>query len=134
MAQMVKCLSTMRETQVQALDWEDPLEKEIAFHSSTIAWKIPWTEEPGGLQCMGSQRVIHNWATSLSLSIFHCKYAPHRLDTFTCWWTFKLLPHLGYCKYCCSEQGYMYLFTLQFSLDICLELGLPSHMVILFSF
>ena len=56
-AQMVKCLSTMRETQVQSLGWEDPLEKEMAIHSSTIAWKIPWTEEPGRLQSMGSQRV-----------------------------------------------------------------------------
>ena len=47
-AQTVKRLSTMRETQVQSLGWEDPLEKEMAIHSSTIAWKIPWTEEPGG--------------------------------------------------------------------------------------
>ena len=54
-AQMVKHLSTMQETQVQALGWEDPLEKEMATHSSTIAWKIPWTEEPGRLQSMGSQ-------------------------------------------------------------------------------
>ena len=45
---MVKCLSTMQETQVQSLGQEDPLEKEMAIHSSTIAWKIPWTEEPGG--------------------------------------------------------------------------------------
>ena len=50
---MVKCLSMMRETQVQSLGWEDPLEKEMAIHSSTIAWKIPWTEEPGRLQSMG---------------------------------------------------------------------------------
>ena len=59
MAQMVKRLSTMWETWVQSLDWEDPLEKEMAIHSSTIAWKIPWTEEPGRLQPMGSQRVIN---------------------------------------------------------------------------
>ena len=57
MAQRVKRLSTMRETQVQSLGREDPLEKEIAVHSSTIAWKIPWTEEPGRLQSMGWQRV-----------------------------------------------------------------------------
>ena len=50
MAQMVKHLSTTWETQVRALGWEDPLEKEMATHSSTIAWKIPWTEEPGRLQ------------------------------------------------------------------------------------
>ena len=51
--QTVKRLSTVRETQVQSLGGEDPLEKEMATHSSTIAWKIPWTEEPGGLQSMG---------------------------------------------------------------------------------
>ena len=50
---MVKRLSTMQETQVQSLGWEDPLEKEMAIHSRTIAWKIPWTEEPGRLQSMG---------------------------------------------------------------------------------
>ena len=49
--------------QVQSLGWEDPLEEEMAIHSSTLAWKIPWTEEPGGLQSMGSQRVGHNCVT-----------------------------------------------------------------------
>ena len=52
-------------TQVQSLCWEDPLEKEMATHSSTLAWKIPWTEEPGRLQSTGSQRVGHDWVTSL---------------------------------------------------------------------
>ena len=56
-AQMVKRLSTMQETLVRALGWEDPLEKEMAIHSSTIAWKTPWTEEPGRLQSMGSGRI-----------------------------------------------------------------------------
>ena len=60
MAQMVKCLSTMQETQVRSLGREDRLEKAMAIHSSTIAWKIPWTEEPGRLQSMGSQRVRHD--------------------------------------------------------------------------
>ena len=59
-AQTVKCLSTMRETWVRALGWEDPLEKEMAVHSRTIAWKIPWTEEPGRLWSMGLQRVRHD--------------------------------------------------------------------------
>ena len=58
--QMVKHLSTMREARVRSLGWEDPLEKEMAIHSRTIAWKIPWTEEPGRLQPMGSQRVGHD--------------------------------------------------------------------------
>ena len=56
---MVKRLPTMRETQVRSLGREDPLEKEIATHSSTLAWKIPWAEEPGRLQFMGLQRVGH---------------------------------------------------------------------------
>ena len=53
-------LSTMRETRVPSLGWEDPLEKEMAIHSRTIAWKIPWTEEPDRLQSTGLQRVGHN--------------------------------------------------------------------------
>ena len=60
MAQTVKRLSTMRKTRVRALGREDPLEKEMAIHSSTIVWKIPWTEEPGRLQSMGSLRVGHD--------------------------------------------------------------------------
>ena len=60
MAQTVKRLPRMRETQFQFLSGEDPLEKAMAPHSSTLAWKIPWTEEPGVLQSMGSQRVGHD--------------------------------------------------------------------------
>ena len=60
MAQTVKSLRAMRETQVQSLGREDPLEKEMATHSSILAWKSPWVEEPGGLQSMGLQRVRHN--------------------------------------------------------------------------
>ena len=59
-AQMVKRLPTMQETRVQSLGWEDLLEKEMATHSSTLAWKIPWTEEPGRLQSMGLVRVGHD--------------------------------------------------------------------------
>ena len=65
---MVKRLPVMWETQVRFLGREDPLEKEMAIHSSTVAWKIPWTEEPDRLQSMGSRRVGHDWVTSLSLS------------------------------------------------------------------
>ena len=59
-AQTVKCLPTMQETRVQSLGWEDLLEKEMATHSSILAWKILWTEEPGRLQSVGSQRVGHD--------------------------------------------------------------------------
>ena len=59
-AKMIKNLLAMRETQVRFLGLEDPLEKGMATHSSILAWRIPWTEEPGGLQSMGSQRVEHD--------------------------------------------------------------------------
>ena len=57
---MVKNLPAMRETWVRSLGWEDPLKEEMATHSNILAWKIPWTEEPGGLHSMGSQRVGHD--------------------------------------------------------------------------
>ena len=63
---LVAQMPTMWETQVQSLGWKDPLEKEMTIHSSTVAWKIPWMEEPGSLQFMGSQRVGHDWETKLS--------------------------------------------------------------------
>ena len=59
-AQMVKNLLTMQEAWVQSLGWEDPLEKRMATYSSILAWRLPWTEEPGRLQSMGSQRVGHD--------------------------------------------------------------------------
>ena len=62
--QMVKNLPAMQETQVWSQGWEDPLEKGMATHGSILAWRIPWTEEPGGLQSMGLKRVGHDWATS----------------------------------------------------------------------
>ena len=60
MTQTIKDLPVMQETQVQPLGWQDPPEEEMATHSSILAWEILWTEEPGGLQSMGSQRVGHN--------------------------------------------------------------------------
>ena len=57
--QTVKTLPVMQETQVQSLIWEDPLEKGVTIHFSILAWRTPWTEEPGGQQSMGSQRVRH---------------------------------------------------------------------------
>ena len=72
-AQRLKRLPAMRETWVRCLGREDPLEKEMATHSSILAWRIPWTGDPGGLQSTGLQRVGHDWATSLSLSFhFYC--------------------------------------------------------------
>ena len=64
MAQMLKNLPAVQETWVWCLSRENPLEKAMATHSSVLAWRIPWTEEPGGLQSIESQRVVHNWATN----------------------------------------------------------------------
>ena len=69
-AQMAKSLPTMWETWVQPLGWENLLEKKMTTHSNILAWKIPWTEEPGRLQSMGSKRVGHKWVTSLSLCFY----------------------------------------------------------------
>ena len=63
-AQMVKSLPAMWESRVWSLSWEDPLEKAMATQSSILAWRIPWIEEPGGLQSMGSKRVGHDWTTN----------------------------------------------------------------------
>ena len=72
MAQTVKRLSTMQKTRVRSLGQEDLLEKEMAIHSSTIAWKIPWTEEPGRLQSMGSQRVGHDCYRMTAIWLLVC--------------------------------------------------------------
>ena len=70
-AQSVKNPPMMQETWVRSLGWENPLEKQMARHASILAWEIPWTEEPGGLQSMRSQRVGHDWATSLYFFLFY---------------------------------------------------------------
>ena len=92
-AQTVKCLPTMWETQVQSLGWEDLLEKDMTTYSSILAWKIPWMEEPGGLQSIGSQRVRHAWVISLSLSPCHILFLGTSLNWcafwFINWWTWN---------------------------------------------
>ena len=70
MAQTVKNLATMLDIQVRSLGWEDPLEEEMATYSSIFAWRIPRTEDPGGLQFIGSQRVGHDWATEHTHKLF----------------------------------------------------------------
>ena len=77
--QMVKNLPAMQETQVWSMGQEDPLEKEIATHSSIIVWRIPWTEKPHGLQSTGSQRVEHDWVTNTST--FFTPPNPYRFRT-----------------------------------------------------
>ena len=87
-AQTIKRLPTMPETRVRSLHCEDPLEKEMATHSSSLAWKIPWTEEPGRLQSMGSQRVGHDWATSLHFTSF--PFRDEEIDQGSLWKLFKV--------------------------------------------
>ena len=73
MALVVKNLPAMQETWVQSPGWEETLEKEMATHSSTLAWKIPWTEEPGGLLSMGSHRVEHD-QSELAAAVRNCLF------------------------------------------------------------
>ena len=82
MPQLVKNMPAMQETQVGSLGWEDPLEKGMATHSNILAWDIPGTEEPGGLQSMGSQKVGHNWGTK-----------QHRDETDSLYVTAATVPH-----------------------------------------
>ena len=84
----------MQETWVQSLGREDPVEKEMATHSSTLTWKLPWMEEPGRLQSVGLQRVRHDWATKLNSSILHRCFTVYGLpgcsvmsDSFSTPWT-----------------------------------------------
>ena len=91
-AQLVKNLPAMWETWVQSLGWEDPMEKGTATHFSILVWRIPKTEEPGMLQSLGSQRVRHNWATFISLTLTGVR------------WCFVVV----FCCCCCS-------FNLHFS-------------------
>jgi len=102
-AQMVGNLPAMPETQVQNLGGEDPLEQEMATHSSILAWKIPWTEDPGGLQSIGLQRVRHDLATKLplkSLQIINAgekgnnKCCGEKGMLLHCWWECKLMQPL----------------------------------------
>ena len=120
---MVKCLPTMWETRVRSLGQEDPLEKEMATHSSILAWKIPCMEECSMLRSMGSQRVRHNWESSLSIIIkksAHVIYINNFIHVFIqlskIYWSYKYsLMHyyvsesvLG-SKDCCSHRFYILL-------------------------
>ena len=89
-AQWLKSLTAMQETRVQALGWEDPLEKKMATHSNILAWKIPWTEKPGGLQSVGQQTVGHNWAHTDT----HTSLAP-KGDSISLGWARYIMLGIG---------------------------------------
>ena len=105
----------MWETRVWWLGQEDPLEKEMATHSSTLAWKIPWTEEPGRLWSTGSQRVGHDWVTSLTMSLLQVKKQTEfsKLKTLLC-----LSLH----------QEFIFVHRIRKSSDFFLDLQLTQHM------
>ena len=81
MAQMIKNMPVMQQTQVWSQDQKDPLEKGMATHPSILAWRIPWREEPGGLQSLRSQRVTHNWMTNTGLFIYYQQNKAKHLNT-----------------------------------------------------
>ena len=90
-----KASATMREPGVQSLGQEDPLEKEIATHSSTVAWKFPWTEESGGLQSIESQRIRRNWVTNtFTFTLFYLVLGSNKFPTplYTCVITYPMFP------------------------------------------
>ena len=101
-AHTVKNPPAMWETWVRYLSWEDPLEKEMVTHSSILAWRITWTEEPGRLQSMGSQRVGHDWVTLISL---HCASLDLTSQRLSCYrvqalgaWDSIITAH-GFCSF-----------------------------------
>ena len=88
----------MQKMWIQSLNWEDPLEEERVTHSSILAWRIPWTEKPGGLQSLGSQRVRHDWATN-TCTFFQGKYLMKKTSPFRALgplWAMPLSNKKGY--------------------------------------
>ena len=114
-AQIVKNLSAMQETKVQSLGW-DTLQKGMLTHSTVLAWRIPWTQEPGGLQPMGSQRVRHDWATHTHTHTIN--HESSQSDVLNAAWTLRilttiflhvypstLLAAMGFCQVDVLEMG-----------------------------
>ena len=95
-AQTLQHQSAMQKTQVWSLGQEDPLEKEMASHFSVLAWRIPWTEEPGGLQSLESQRVRHNWAKNTHKILYVC----------VCARTYMHAKSLQSCPTLCDPRDY----------------------------
>ena len=121
-AQTVKNLPAMWQTWVRSLGREDPLEKEVAVHSSILAWEIPWTEKPCGLQSMGSQRVGHNWATKHKIQDAPIRKAQiQNTDSTKCRWG-------------CEATGALSLMEIQHAtatLEECLEVSYKTKLNII---
>ena len=118
-AQVVKRLSTMRETWVRSLGREDPLKMEMATHSKTLAWKIPWTEKPDGLESIGPQRVGHSWTTSLTY-LASASVLPMRIQG---WFPLRLTGLSPCCPRDSQEASPVPQFKGINSLELCLLYG-----------
>ena len=110
MAQTVQNLPAMQETRVQSLGQEDPLEKGMAIYSSILAWRIPQTEEPGGLQSMGSQRVRHDWPTNTLTFHTHKRHGPLQMRA-------------------CNFNSWSFILNLVHTWPSCPKIPIPSYMV-----
>ena len=124
--QRLKHLPAMRETWVRSLSWEAPLEKEMATHSSILAWRILWREEPSRLQSTGSQRVGHDWATSLSFRLHH-RIANQIKNTLTeiktgYIWFFNYIPDTDFYFYRATTTTNRYFCTFTSTQTIPLQL------------
>jgi len=100
---MVKSPPAIEVTRVQCQDWEDPLEEGMATHSSILVWRIPWTEEPGGLQAMGLQRVRHDWVTNTRISVRTRKSSQ---DSLLLLWCNCPATHSSLCVYWESRYNF----------------------------
>ena len=107
----------MLETWVQSLGQEDPLEEEMATHSSILAWRIPRTEEPGELQSMGSQRVGHSWTTNTNSSYY----------LFTCILSWMFLRNTSECKLLSCVRLFMTLWTVACQAPLSMEFSWPGY-------
>ena len=125
MAQRVKNLPAIWETEVWFLGQEDPLEEEMVTHSSILAWEIPWTEEPGGLQFMGLQRVGHDWVANTTTTATTTVVA----SSFYFDWGIQREQHLDF-----LELTELFLFRFQFNLRFCCFLFSFIHTLLATSF
>ena len=118
-AQRVKYLPVTRETWVPSLDWEDPLEKGMTTHSSILAWRIPWSEESGGLQSLGLQKVGHDGRLTSVTSVTHLGSGDRNSSTHTTWMTINRRPFFK------KKERFFYIAISQF-LDLFFWVTLSS--------
>ena len=107
---MVKNLPAVQETRFRSLSWEDSLEERMATHASILAWRIPWTEEPGGLLSTEVTRVRHDWATNTSIFILSSLRFPANLCYWNFHWSHPMLSILLWVVFCCCSSNRIFLY------------------------